>query len=208
MQKTTTESERLKLSQLWIYATVFGALWGALEVTLGTMFHALRIPFSGVWMTGAGAAILISGAVVNQQKGFAIRAGVVCMLLKMISPGVIIIMPMIGIMLTAAIIEFTTRGKVVGYFRGYLAGMLSTLSVILQAIVYYYFIFGWDLLKIYYILLEKAIRQLGVDQNAGWWAILLVVFITGTIGGVCGLYGIKLGNAVLEIKKERADGRD
>lgn len=207
MQSSSSETVHGELSTLWINATVFGALWGALEITLGTFFHALKIPFSGVWMTGAGAALIIAGAVVYNKKGFAIRAGVVCMLLKMISPGVIIIMPMIGIFLAALIIEIVVRGNKIGYFKGFVAGTITTLSVILQTIVYYYFIFGWDLLKIYYILLEKAIKQLGIEQNSGWWAIGLVVLITAIIGGLSGAYGIKLGTKVAEIKRERNNGR-
>jgi len=193
------------LSHLWIHATVFGALWGGLEITLGTLMHALRVPFSGVWMAAAGTTILVAGLMLFPNRGFAMRVGVVCMLLKLVSPGVVILLPMLGIFMEAVIIEAVMGKGRVTYFRSILAGSLCSLSVIGQAIAYYYFIFGWDLLKIYLVLLEKAVMWLGAPESWGWVAVALIILLICLVGALAGIYGIVLGKAVLRLQQEEAD---
>ena len=193
------------LSHLWIHATVFGALWGGLEITLGTLLHALRIPFSGVWMAAAGICILVAGLTVFPIRGFALRVGVVCMLLKLISPGVVIVLPMISIFMEAAIVEMVMFNGKTTRFRAILAGTLGCLSVIVQAMTYYYFIFGWDLLHIYLVLLEKAVLWLGAPESWGWIAVALVILLICLVGAIAGSYGMTLGKAVIRLQKEEAD---
>ena len=94
----------------WVYATVFGSLWGALEITLGALIHALRIPLSGVWMAAAGVIILICGLMVYPHRGFAIRAGVVCMLLKLVNPSIAFVLAAISIMMEAIAVEIIANG--------------------------------------------------------------------------------------------------
>ncbi len=191
-----------KLSNLWIQATVFGALWGGLEVTLGTLLHALRVPFSGVWMAGVGAVILIAGHTLYPRRGLALRVGAVCMLLKLISPGVIIVIPMLGIAMESLIVDLLAGRRPMRYPAGVFIGGLVTLSVIVQTLIAVMFIYGWDMMRLYVAMLERMIRWIGAGDEWGVWAIVLVVALTFSIGAVFGAYGVYLGRRVLRLREE------
>ena len=49
-----------------VYTTVFGVLWGVLEMLLGTWLHMMRFPFTGALMAGIG------GVVVSAQGGLSV----------------------------------------------------------------------------------------------------------------------------------------
>lgn len=193
------------LSALWVRATVFGSMWGALEITLGSFFHAVKVPFSGVWMSGLGVMILTVGLCIYPTRGLAWRAGVVCMMLKLISPGVVIIMPMMSILLEALLIEFVIyNGRLNSPVKAMLAGAICTLSIIPQAMFYYYFIFGWTLFEIYIRLINQTIRFIGGNESWGWGALALIVAINGMIGATFGFLGYRLGKRAVALRHEAA----
>lgn len=190
------------LSKLWIQATVFGALWGALEVTLGVLLHTIRLPFSGIWLAGAGSMLLIAGLTLYPRRGFALRAGVVCMLMKLITPGIKLFTPVIGIGVEALLIEaIIGRGRF-GYARAMIAAATVALSVIVQGLIFVTVIYGWDLLLLYYTMLKKSSQWLGIEDEAGVGAILVLVAATAVIGAAFGAYGLYLGRMVKRLKQE------
>jgi hypothetical protein len=205
MAQATSDNPISSLSALWIRATVFGSMWGALEITVGTFLHALKVPFSGVWMAGVGAMLLIVGLRIYPTRGLAWRAGIVCMMLKLISPGVVIVLPMASILLEALIVEAVVLNGRLTFGKALLAGAVCTLSVIPQAVVYYYFVFGWTLFEIYIRLINQTIRFLGGDERLGLWALALILLITALIGAGFGFFGYRLGSRVVEIRREASD---
>ncbi len=40
-----------------VYIGVFGAMWGTIEMTSGSILHVFNVPFAGVMLTGVGIAI-------------------------------------------------------------------------------------------------------------------------------------------------------
>ena len=45
--------------RFWAYVTAFGALWGSMEITLGSFLHVLRFPFAGILLASISAALLV-----------------------------------------------------------------------------------------------------------------------------------------------------
>ena len=42
-----------------VILTVFGTLWGVVEISLGSLLHLLHLPMSGPWLAASGLAIAI-----------------------------------------------------------------------------------------------------------------------------------------------------
>jgi hypothetical protein len=98
-----------KLSNKWLKASVLGCLWASSEIVLGSFLHNMRIPFSSNFLTAIGIILLISVSYVWNEKGLIWRSGLVCALMKSISPSAMIFGPMIAIFSEALLIEFSVR---------------------------------------------------------------------------------------------------
>jgi len=85
------------------YIAVFGALWGAAEMTMGGVLHALHIPFKGMIMAGIGAFIVCSAQRWIGGKWTGVTLGVIAAFLKLFSLGGLVLSPAIAILLEAAI---------------------------------------------------------------------------------------------------------
>src|SRR5512141_1386767 len=93
-----------QLNPKWMKAAVLGCLWASSEIVLGSFLHNLRIPFSGNILTGIGLMILISVSFLWKEKGLFWRAGLVCALMKTVSPSAVIFGPMIAILSEAILL--------------------------------------------------------------------------------------------------------
>lgn len=94
------------LKEIWLKASVLGSIWASIEILLGSFLHNLKIPFSGMILSLIGVWLIISFLQVWKERGLVWRAGIICALMKSISPSAIILGPMIGIFTEALLIEF------------------------------------------------------------------------------------------------------
>ena len=98
-----------KLSEKWIKASITGTIWAASEIVLGSFLHNLRVPFSGNILTAIGIIILISISYIWRERGIFWRAGLICALMKTMSPSAIIFGPMIAIFAESLLLELSVR---------------------------------------------------------------------------------------------------
>ena len=77
---------RLSLKELTIVAAL-GALWGSVEMTLGSFLHVLNVPFTGVVLGSIGICIALVGRVVVPRPGSTLSIAVIAALLKALSIG-------------------------------------------------------------------------------------------------------------------------
>src|SRR3990170_2052187 len=84
---------------------VFGALWGFVEISLGSVLHAIRLPMTGLSLAAVGLIIALVGRVFVPKRGSTIFIGVIATILKLFSIGAIVIGPMIGILSEALLAE-------------------------------------------------------------------------------------------------------
>ena len=85
------------LSDIWLKASVLGCLWASSEIVLGSFLHNLQVPFSSNFLTGIGIILLISVSYIWKDKGLFWRSGLICALMKSVSPSAVIFGPMIAI---------------------------------------------------------------------------------------------------------------
>jgi nucleoside-triphosphatase THEP1 len=122
------------LNPAWISAALLGSVWASVEIVLGSFLHNIRMPMAGTFLAAFGVCLLVAGSQIWNVKGLLWRTGVICALMKSISPSAVILGPMIGIVLEAAVLEASTRliGKnLIGYLAG---GALAASLPILQQI--------------------------------------------------------------------------
>ena len=185
------------ISEKWIKASVIGTIWAASEIVFGSFLHNLRIPFSSNVLTAIGIIILISSSYKWTEKGLYWRAGLICALMKTMSPSAVIFGPMVAILSQSLILEFFTR--IVGKrFIGFVLGAMFAMSwnlfhKIMNLIISY----GFNLVNIYSDLLKYVQKQLNISMDLVWSPILVLVLIYAFLGFLSAIIGIRVGKRLV-----------
>ena len=167
---------------IWAKAAVVGGLWASFEIVIGSFLHNMHIPFSGSFLTFIATIFMIAFYQLWPERGLIWRAGLICALMKSISPSAIILGPMTGIFLEAILVDLFLR--LIGNNPGgyLLAGIASQLSALLHKIGSLLILYGFDIIKIYENMFRFAIRQFNnIDINP-LQALLILVLIYAAIG--------------------------
>ncbi len=94
----------------WVYIGLFGALWGGVELSLGSLLHMLFPPLAGTYFTGLilgsiGCIIALTGYSFVPGRGTVLLIGCITAILKLISPGGIKIGPVVAILAESLLME-------------------------------------------------------------------------------------------------------
>ncbi len=89
----------------WTAAALVGALWGALELSVGTALHLSRLPVRGMVMAALGLVCLVTLRRLRGGPGVCLLAGAIAAFLKVFTLGGLYPGPLIGILLEALVIE-------------------------------------------------------------------------------------------------------
>jgi hypothetical protein len=92
-------------ARAWTSAALIGALWGALELSVGTALHLSRIPIRGMVMAILGLVCLVTLRRLRGGLGGCLLAGLVAAFLKVFTLGGLYPGPLIGILLEALVME-------------------------------------------------------------------------------------------------------
>jgi len=170
-----------------VLLTVFGTLWGLVEISLGSVLHVLKVPMSGALLAAVGLAIALIGRLFVPRRGSTFYIGVVALVLKLFSIGSVVVGPMIGILFEAAIAEIVLtlfgRPQRVSFMTAAALGVLWTL---VQPFFTGMLLFSRDIFVIWLDMLDSGSRLLGLDQSAGIWIILVLVAVYMAIGAASG----------------------
>jgi len=186
-----------KLSEKWIKASITGTIWAASEIVLGSFLHNLRIPFSGNILTAIGLVILISISYIWTERGLFWRAGIICALMKTMSPSAVIFGPMIAIFSEALLLEFSVRllGRTMA---GFLIGSMLAMSWnLFQKIANYIIYYGANIIEVYNNLIKLAQKQLNIQTDIVWLPIIILLILYAIFGLIAGITGIITGRKLL-----------
>ncbi len=187
-----------RLSEKWIKASIAGTIWAASEIVLGSFLHNLRVPFSGNILTGIGIIILISISYIWQQKGLFWRAGLVCAILKTMSPSAIIFGPMLAIFMESILLEASVMllGRTIA---GYILGAMLAMSWnLFQKIINLIIFYGSGIVEIYSGLLKMAQRQLNIETDIVWLPVIILLVAYSLFGILAAIVGIRTGRRMLK----------
>ena len=183
--------ERKPLNTIWLKAAVIGSIWASLEIVLGSFLHNLKIPLSGMILSLISVWLIISFLQIWQENGLVWRAGIICAIMKSISPSAIIIGPMVGIISEAFLIELFILVPGKNLFGYTIAGAFAVLSALIHKFFSLLIIYGFDFIKIITDLAGYAVKQTGMSNlNPGKLLLLITILycVTGVVGAVAGIY--------------------
>jgi hypothetical protein len=172
--------------QLVIIA-VFGALWGVVEMSFGSIIKSLQIPFSGAVLAAIGLSILMIARLFVPLRGSSLFVGIIAMLLKLFSLGTIIIGPMFGIVTEAIVAELvfsTARRQNRAVFA--LVGSLGVLWTVAQPFVTGLLFFGRAPFVVWLDMIDNGARMLGLTGQVVWAVLATLVAVHVVLGGVAG----------------------
>jgi hypothetical protein len=192
-----------QLDQLWIKASVTGGLWAAVEIILGSFLHNLKFPFAGTVLTAIGIIFLISFYQIWPEKGLIWRAGLVCALMKSISPSAVILGPMIGIFTEALLIDLTIRIGGNWLFSYAVGGALAMISTLLHKVISLLIYYGFNLIQIYENIYSFALRQLHLPESSPWNLLLIFLVIYLIAGIISSLIGYTIGRKSRQMEVSR-----
>lgn len=190
------------LNEKWIKASIIGTIWAASEIVLGSFLHNLRFPFSGNVLTAIGIVILISMSYRWREKGLFWRAGLICAIMKTMSPSAVIFGPMIAILSEAFLLELSVRlfGRtIVGYALGAIMAMSWNL---VQKIANYFIFYGNNIVEVYTNLLTYVQGQLKLKTDIVWLPIIVLLIAYILFGLLAAVIGIKTGRRFIKIQTE------
>lgn len=185
------------INEKWIKASILGTIWASSEIVLGSFLHNLRIPFSGNILTAIALIILISASYKWPENGLFWRAGVICALLKTMSPSAVIFGPMIAIFTESVLLELSVRflGRT---FPGYILGAVLAMSWnLFQKIFNFIIFYGHNIIEVYKNLMQYAEKQLYLKFNAVWAPIVLLLVLYALYGAISAIIGIRTGKKIV-----------
>jgi len=182
-----------RLSNKWLKASVLGCLWASSEIVIGSFLHNLKVPFAGNILTAIGIILLISVAHIWKEKGLFWRSGVVCALMKSISPSTVIFGPMIAIFFEALLMELSVRIFRKNIFSFLLAGTLAMLWNLIFMIGNFIIIYGPNIIDLYANLTKFAQKQLHIAADIYWLPLAVLVVLYIFLGLIAAVFGIYIG---------------
>lgn len=178
--------------KFWAFVTVFGTLWGGLELTLGTFLHVLRVPKTGLIMVALSLILLLAQRKIFPARGSTLCAGIIAACIKSLSPGGIIAGPIFGILSEALIVEMClligSSQTMLCMWAGACALVWSQVQSLFKMWIYY----GADFITALARILEKFFK---VEWTAsiGWTLVAIFFLIVSGIGATAGFIGARLG---------------
>lgn len=182
---------------------VFGALWGLVEVSLGSVLKTLNIPLSGVVLSAVGLMIALVGRAFVPKRGSTLFIGVIAMLLKLFSLGGVILGPMVGIITEAVVAEIVlTLGGKPRRWIFVLAGALGVAWVLLQPFVTGPLLFGRTVFTVWLDLIDRGNQLLGLSSSAAIWIVAAMLAIHLVIGAFVGWFSWEIAR-LLQVRLGR-----
>lgn len=179
-------------ARAWSRAAVYGSLWAASEIVVGSFLHNVRVPFAGSLLAAVGVLVMTAGHRASPARGLIWRAALICALMKSISPSAVILGPMIGIAMEGALLETCVRlsgARAAGYLVG---GALAVSWSMAQRILTALIAFGPDLVRLYVEAYTFAARSLGVSRVGPFDLIATLVAAEWAIGLAAAAIGLRV----------------
>ena len=186
-----------------VHIAIFGAIWGALEMTLGSYLHVIIPPLAtpligvGTAMTAVGMVVALIGRLCVPKVGSVLMIGVVTAALKALSVGGVSLSPMIAIVIECSLAEvgliLSRKPRRWGFV---LAGSMAVLWTFFHKFFASYVFLGRGIYEVYLGMLREGAQVLGIDARYGLAIIATFPLIRTVIGGAAGWLAWELGEAV------------
>jgi len=189
-------NSKVILNEKWLKASIIGTVWASSEIVLGSFLHNLKVPFSGSILTAIGIVLLISSSYVWIDKGIFWRSGMICALMKTMSPSAVIFGPMIAIFTEGVLLEISVRAFGRNYIGFIIGAILASSWTFAQKILNFLIFYGFNIVELYKSLMLFTQKQLNLNFNTLWVPILLLLAVYVLAGIVAAVLGIRTGKSL------------
>jgi hypothetical protein len=185
-----------------VYVAIFGAIWGALELTLGSYLHVIFPPLAdtflvGLLMASLGAIVALIGRLFVPRTGSVFLISVVAAILKMISIGGVILGPLVAILAEGLLMELgLLMARKPTRWAFVLAGALAVAWNFFHKFVMMYILYGKGVYDVYVGMVQQGASLLRIDLSYALLIIVVLFFIRIVAGGVSGWIAWDLGRLV------------
>lgn len=186
----------------WVTVGLFGALWGVVELTLGSVLHTVFPPqtntfLTGVVLGGIGVAIALTGRHFVSHRGSVFLIGVVTALVKLLSPGGVTIGAVIAILVESALMEVVLWGAYTPRLWGFVVGGALAVGWNLpHKFLMMRLLYGQGLNDVYVKMVKEGSQTLGLDTSVALLILAILLLIRLIVGAVGGWIAWELGGAV------------
>jgi nucleoside-triphosphatase THEP1 len=194
------------ISPVWLRAAVVGSIWASLEIIIGSFLHNLRVPFSGTILAVMSVYLIIAFVQIWNDSGLVWRAGLICALMKSVSPSAVIIGPMTGIMLEALLLEIFILAFGRNLFGYIIGGAVAVLSSLLHKLITLLLLYGFDFVRILSGLYQFSVRQVKLEETPAS-AVIAIISALYIIAGIAGAIGGFLAGKAYIRNRERDQSR-
>ncbi len=175
---------------------IFGTVWGALEMTLGSLLHTLKVPQAGVVMTAIGIVVLLTGYTLVPRKGAVLMMGLTTAFVKMFSLGGIVLNPMLAIVMESLLVEVGLWTGRTGRGRFMLAGALGSSWNFVHPFITQSLLAGRGVFLVYGWLVQGGAKLFGLPPDYGWLIFALLLVLQVVAGLVAGYVGWEVAETV------------
>ena len=185
-----------------VYIAIFGAIWGAVELSLGSYLHVIFPPLAdtflvGVIMASLGAIVALVGRQFVPRTGAVFMIGIVAAILKMISLGGVKVGPLVAILAESLLMEvgllLARRDRRWGFV---LAGALAISWNFFHKFIMMYILFGKGVYEVYMNMVQQGASVLGLKASYALGIIAILFLIRLLAGGLAGWIAWDLGRVV------------
>lgn len=181
----------------WTAAVLFGTLWGALEVSLGSVLHLSRFPLRGIIMSSLGLLCLITLSRVSRRVGNSLLAGLVAAFLKIFALGGLYPGPLIGILMEAVVVELVLDLGGLRRISAMVAGACVLALTPLQMAVTVRLLAGPEAIAAFGGFFESFSKTLGLPPVSIGMVLVLAAVSTAGMGLAVGWESWRISSRVL-----------
>jgi len=172
------------------------------EISLGTLLHATKIPFRGTALTIIAVVLItISRSFIN-YKGSIIAISSVVASIKLITLPGFNITPFIAIMMEGFIGEIIFSTLSYNFISSLLAGLSIMIYTLLHSLIMQGIFFGLGIYNVYLGIMNSIGKAINYDGEISLILIPVIVFLYILIGAGAGWFGYATANRTNEILQE------
>lgn len=190
----------------WVaVVAVFGAVWGAAEVSLGALLRSAAVPLHGTLMAGVGIVIMLVARRTlslggQQGRGSSLAIGLVAAAMLPLSVSRGIIPAMIGILAEAACLELLLWVGRPGRRRFAVAGLCAAVVPAVQMVLWLTAQYGPAALSTFreIVLTKQGGARLGLASQTAGTLVGLALTVSAVYGLVCGMMAWSVAGQILD----------
>ena len=170
----------------YIILAILASVWAILEMQLGTLLHATKLPFVGLAMMAVGIFFQTTARYVTKMRGSALLVAVVVAFLKMLFVGGIAFATVVAIFIQSGLLELIYATASPSRLRMSLGGAAAVCYSLVHPFFTMPLFMGLTVFDAYDRVTGAGSMLLGLPADSGLIiiAVLFAIhFITGFIAG-------------------------